>query len=61
MGSYEEDFDFIMPFGKHKGTRMGDLPVGYLKWLAENIDEKSEQGKKVCLIADRLYRELGDD
>lgn len=59
--SYEEDFDFIMPFGKYKGTRMGDLPVGYLKWLAENIDEKSATGKKVCLIADRLYQALEDE
>ena len=26
-----------MPWGKHKGEDVGDLPTGYLQWLAENI------------------------
>ena len=25
--------DTIMPWGKHKGVRLGDVPVGYLLWL----------------------------
>jgi len=27
-----------MPFGKHKGTRLRDLPADYVHWLTENID-----------------------
>jgi len=59
--SLDSDFDYIMPFGKYKGQKMGDLPVEYLKWLAENINETTPKGKEVCLIADRLYQYLGDE
>lgn len=24
-----------MPFGKHKGARMADVPAGYLAWLKD--------------------------
>ena len=27
-----------MPFGKHKGTLLDDLPIDYIKWCLENID-----------------------
>jgi exodeoxyribonuclease X len=27
-----------MPFGKHKGTKLRDLPADYVRWLTENID-----------------------
>lgn len=26
----------IMPFGKHKGKKMADVPADYLLWLYEN-------------------------
>lgn len=29
------DPQFVVGFGKHKGTRMGDLPRGYLRWMSE--------------------------
>jgi exodeoxyribonuclease X len=29
-----------MPFGKHKGTYMVDLPDGYLRWGIENMDAR---------------------
>jgi hypothetical protein len=25
-----------MPFGKHKGEELEDIPVGYLEWVLEN-------------------------
>lgn len=46
-----------MPYGKHKGTRICDLPSFYLKWIAENISENTEQGKKICLGADTEYQQ----
>jgi exodeoxyribonuclease X len=30
--------DSPMPFGKHKGTKLKDLPADYVRWLTENID-----------------------
>lgn len=45
------DADTIMPFGKHKGTRIGDLPSSYLRWLAENCERDD-----ICTAADEEYR-----
>lgn len=28
--------DSIMPFGNYKGSKMIDVPAGYLLWLIEN-------------------------
>jgi exodeoxyribonuclease X len=30
--------DSPMPFGKHKGTKLKDLPSDYVRWLTENLD-----------------------
>lgn len=30
--------DFLMPFGKHRGTPVYDLDDGYLEWLRDNVD-----------------------
>lgn len=30
------DDDSIMPWGKFKGTKMGNIPAEYLLWLYEN-------------------------
>lgn len=61
IGSLDECMDKIMPFGKYKGHRMGDLPLGYIKWLAENINETTEGGKEICLIADKLFQYFKED
>ena len=29
-----------MPWGKFKGKEIHELPSGYLKWLAENVDDE---------------------
>lgn len=28
----------LMPFGKHKGTEMQDVPASYLLWLWDEMD-----------------------
>jgi len=33
--------DSPMPFGKHKGTKLKDLPADYVRWLTENLDPGS--------------------
>lgn len=40
-----------IPFGKHKGEYIIDLPSDYLKWVAGNVDDES-----VCCAADEEYR-----
>ena len=35
-----------MPFGKHKGEQMEDLPTSYLYWIAENLDDHAEIQKE---------------
>jgi len=41
----------LMPWGKHLGTDIEDLPTDYLKWLAENCDDD-----EICEAADEEYR-----
>lgn len=38
-----------MPFGKHKGMDMGQLPTDYLRWLVENFEdgEIKEEAKRI--------------
>jgi hypothetical protein len=31
-----------MPFGKHKGEDIGDVPDDYLEWVLENVDLTSD-------------------
>jgi Putative quorum-sensing-regulated virulence factor len=40
-----------MPWGKHAGKEIEDLPTDYLKWLAENCDDED-----ICEAADEEYR-----
>jgi len=30
-------YSFVMPFGKHKGMKIVDVPDGYIVWMFENI------------------------
>lgn len=32
--------DNAMPFGKHKGTPLTEVPIGYLRWCLENLKLK---------------------
>ena len=41
-----------MPFGKHKGQPMQDVPAAYLHWLWAN--GKSQD--KLCPVADYIRR-----
>lgn len=36
------DDDDLMPFGKHRGKRMADVPLDYLRWLADQHDFTAE-------------------
>lgn len=43
-----------MPFGKHKGQPMQDVPASYLHWLWSNGKEHDKQ----CRVADYIRRNL---
>ena len=44
-----------MPFGKHKGQLMQDVPASYLHWLWSN----GKKDDKLCPVADYIGRNLG--
>jgi exodeoxyribonuclease X len=47
-----------MPFGKHKGLLLKDLPVDYLDWVAGPKCEAAEEDLKyACRVAAAKYRE----
>jgi uncharacterized protein (DUF3820 family) len=29
----DKPFDRLMPFGKHQGSKLRDVPIGYLEWM----------------------------
>jgi len=39
-----------MPYGKFKGKFIHEIPSGYLKWMAENMDDED-----LCCAADEEY------
>ena len=39
-----------MPFGKHKGCLMADLPGNYLNWFAREGFPKGETGRLLALM-----------
>lgn len=33
--------DFVLGFGKHKGSKLGDVPVDYVEWLSKNARQQN--------------------
>jgi hypothetical protein len=46
-----EERELRMPWGKHQGKTIEEIPSGYLKWLAENCDQDD-----ICDAADQEYQ-----
>ncbi len=40
----------VMPFGKHKGRRLCDLPGNYLNWFAREGFPPGETGRLLALM-----------
>jgi uncharacterized protein (DUF3820 family) len=40
----------IMPFGKHRNKRLGDIPLSYLRWVENNCDNASPRLRKAISI-----------
>jgi hypothetical protein len=49
-----------MPFGKHKGRVIADLPGNYLNWFAREGFPKGETGRLLQLMHEIDHNGLGD-
>ena len=36
------DGTLVMPFGKHAGKTIEELPSSYLRWVCENVEDNDE-------------------
>lgn len=50
----------VMPFGKHKGTLLADLPANYLHWFAREGFPKGEIGRLLALMHEIDHNGLKD-
>lgn len=58
-GERPEDIDmadFRLKFGKHAGKTLDEIPITYVRWLADNCHFPG-----VRLMAQRFVRERGED
>lgn len=49
-----------MPFGKHQGKLLADLPGPYLNWFAREGFPKGEIGRLLALMQEIDHNGLGD-
>ena len=49
-----------MPFGKHQGRLLADLPGNYLNWFAREGFPKGEIGRLLALMHEIDHNGLGD-
>ena len=47
-----------MPFGKHKGRLLADLPGNYLNWFAREGFPKGEIGRLLALVQEMDHNGL---
>lgn len=49
-----------MPYGKHKGTVLANLPGNYLNWFARESFPKGEIGRLLALMQEIDHNGLSD-
>lgn len=63
-GMKPEDLQLLvtrtMPFGKHKGCLIADLPGNYLRWFAREGVPKGEIGRLLALMNEIDHNGLAD-
>ena len=55
--------DSPMPFGKHKGELLEDVPASYLLWLLTTdwINQWPQLRNYIKYVETQLHEEVGDD
>jgi uncharacterized protein (DUF3820 family) len=56
----ERLFTVTMPFGKHKGVAIAELPGNYLNWFAREGFPKGDIGRLLALMHEIDHNGLGD-
>ena len=57
--NYEKEWNtFRMPFGKHEGKLIKELPHHYLKWGAENLDDDPVLQKMLSTAFQKLTKKV---
>lgn len=56
----ERLFSVVMPFGKHKGRAIADLPGNYLNWFAREGFPPGDIGRLLALMHEIDHNGLGD-
>ncbi len=56
----ERLFTVAMPFGKHKGTAIADLPGNYLNWFAREGFPPGDIGRLLALMHEIDHNGLGE-
>lgn len=46
--------DYTMPFGKHKGLKLSEIPLSYRNWLLVNISEMDFKGTTIAAVKEQL-------
>ncbi|MBI5926347.1 MAG: DUF3820 family protein [Aquabacterium sp.] len=59
-GDLEQLVSMPMPFGKHKGTLLADLPGNYLNWFAREGFPRGEIGRLLALMQEIDHNGLRD-
>ena len=53
--------DGPMPFGKHKGKPLGDIPLKYFRWMWDNTDTFQKKTPLSRYVAIALGEEIPED
>lgn len=49
--TYDKAVRMVMPFGKHKGDMMGDIPDDYLEYIVDNFDDGKVKDAAVAVLS----------
>jgi Putative quorum-sensing-regulated virulence factor len=53
MGTMENAGEFVMPFGKHRGAMLRDVPTSYVRWLARECNAHTVREHAVRFLHQR--------
>ena len=49
--------DFVMLYGKHKGVKASEIPIGYLEWAVASMTKLNDDERDVCRALIALHNE----